>query len=468
MRFLIVRLRKRQRRKDRVVRHGGRVRGLYAQRRRVRANCRIMSWQNPRADRPIFHRTARDGIPMPTNCSDGSATSSGRSPGTSCPAARDARAGRDSQPAEARESSRHRGAAVRQEAGSRQSRSRAPRRAHGRRHLQRPRVSRRWAAAAAGSAATSRSSTRFPTPPNLMTPSPRARQPRADDARASSSRPRFSTCWPRRGSSSWCTTGSCTSAATTETSSRFRSSPGDDWSDGKMKVPRSVPDPAPAGSTRPPAYANPNSHWWDGSQVYGSDPAVAARLRTGEGGKLKVDATKLLPVDPETGVHLSGFTDNWWIGLAMLHTLFTREHNHICDLLAQGASRLDRRAALRQGEAHQLRADGEDPHRRSGRRRSCPTRSSRSRCTTNWYGLAGDELQEVFEVPRRQRNSRRHRRLEARSSRGAVLADRGVRLGLPHAPAHPRRGGLPIAARPTRVLETIELPDMSGRKTPAS
>ena len=32
---------------------------------------------------------------------------------------------------------------------------------------------------------------------------------------------------------------------------------------------------------------------------------------------------------------MSGFTDNWWIGLAMLHTLFTLEHNHICDLLAK-------------------------------------------------------------------------------------------------------------------------------------
>ena len=33
-------------------------------------------------------------------------------------------------------------------------------------------------------------------------------------------------------------------------------------------------------------------------------------------------------------MNFSGFTDNWWIGLAMLHTLFTLEHNHVCDLLA--------------------------------------------------------------------------------------------------------------------------------------
>ena len=82
------------------------------------------------------------------------------------------------------------------------------------------------------------------------------------------------------------------------------------------------------------------------------------------GGKLRIEPTGLLPVDPETGVHFAGFTDNWWIGLAMLHTLFTLEHNYICDLLAHAAPGLERRAALSQGQADQLGADGQDPHRR--------------------------------------------------------------------------------------------------------
>jgi hypothetical protein len=110
--------------------------------------------------------------------------------------------------------------------------------------------------------------------------------------------------------------------------------PGDDWSDPAMRIPRTEPDAAPPNSKRPPAYANLNSHWWDASQIYGGDPVTAAKLRTQIDGRLRIEPTGLLPVDPESGLAFTGFTDNWWIGLAMLHTLFTLEHNHICDLLA--------------------------------------------------------------------------------------------------------------------------------------
>jgi hypothetical protein len=109
--------------------------------------------------------------------------------------------------------------------------------------------------------------------------------------------------------------------------------PGDDWGAPSIQVPRSVPVKAPSGSTRPPAYANLNSHWWDASQIYGCGDDMIAKLRTHSAGKLRIEPTGLLPVDPETGVHFAGFSDNWWIGLAMLHTLFTLEHNYICDLL---------------------------------------------------------------------------------------------------------------------------------------
>jgi len=157
--------------------------------------------------------------------------------------------------------------------------------------------------------------------------------------------------------------------------------PGDDWSDGTMRVPRSVPDPAPAGSTRPPAYTNPNSHWWDASQVYGCEKALCDSLRAMAGGKLKLLPSGLLPLEAGSGIDHTGFTDNWWIGLAMLHTLFAREHNYLCDqLAAQHPTWTDEQLY----ETAKLinSAMIAKIHRSSGRRRSCPTRSRSSPCTS--------------------------------------------------------------------------------------
>jgi hypothetical protein len=171
--------------------------------------------------------------------------------------------------------------------------------------------------------------------------------------------------------------------------------PGDDWPGGRMKVPRTLPDPAPAGSTRPPAYTNANSHWWDASQIYGCVPSVAASLRSNTGGKLKMEATNLLPVDPATGLDCTGFTDNWWIGLSMLHTLFAREHNHICDQLARenpgwnddklfATAKLINSALL--AKIHTVEwTPAILPH---------PV--VKTAMNTNWFGLADPELQEVF------------------------------------------------------------------------
>lgn len=108
----------------------------------------------------------------------------------------------------------------------------------------------------------------------------------------------------------------------------------DPWPDRPMRVAPTQVDPTydPA-SGKPPVYRNENSHWWDGSQIYGSDGPTMAKLRTGVDGKLKLQADGKLIVDAATGIDLTGFTDNWWLGLAMLHALFTAEHNAICDQL---------------------------------------------------------------------------------------------------------------------------------------
>jgi hypothetical protein len=89
----------------------------------------------------------------------------------------------------------------------------------------------------------------------------------------------------------------------------------------------------------PPTYVNAESHWWDASQIYGSNPETTRRLRTDQNGQIVPDGKLFLDgdnlsLDPcNSNIALSGFTGNWWLGLSLLHTLFTREHNAICDAL---------------------------------------------------------------------------------------------------------------------------------------
>jgi len=111
----------------------------------------------------------------------------------------------------------------------------------------------------------------------------------------------------------------------------------DDWPKPQMLINRTRRDPTrpPDDTDKTPSYANTEAHWWDGSQIYGSDLATQHLVRSFEQGKLKLDGNGLLPVDPQTGVDLTGVSGNWWVGLSMLHTLFTLEHNAICDRLRQ-------------------------------------------------------------------------------------------------------------------------------------
>lgn len=109
----------------------------------------------------------------------------------------------------------------------------------------------------------------------------------------------------------------------------------DPWPEHPMRILRTHSDPTrtPDSDDLPPTYLNTVTHWWDGSQLYGSDAATLAKVRSGEGGKLAIGADGLLPLDPAAGVDMTGVNRNWWIGLSMLHTLFTLEHNVICDQL---------------------------------------------------------------------------------------------------------------------------------------
>ena len=112
----------------------------------------------------------------------------------------------------------------------------------------------------------------------------------------------------------------------------------------EMKIPKLLVD-----STRTTAddqagirqtYQNTVTHWWDASEIYGSDAATADRLREHKDGKMRLDDKGLLPIGPE-GVPDTGFNQNWSPMLEVIHTLYVREHNSICDMLTKAYPKVE-------------------------------------------------------------------------------------------------------------------------------
>ena len=97
---------------------------------------------------------------------------------------------------------------------------------------------------------------------------------------------------------------------------------GDDWPDHPMRVRRTVAVPSHSSGVGKSGngngsidYGNTETHWWDGSQIYGSDQETQNAIRTFKDGKLKIGADgRLLPDQGEDGLDLTGFNENYWFG----------------------------------------------------------------------------------------------------------------------------------------------------------
>ena len=105
----------------------------------------------------------------------------------------------------------------------------------------------------------------------------------------------------------------------------------DPWPERPMRIPRTAAEPGPAGGSV--RFANTETHWWDASQLYGSSEEFQRLVRSGEAGRVRLSDDGLLPLDPTTLEDFPGGLDGWWAGLALLHVLFMREHNAVCDRL---------------------------------------------------------------------------------------------------------------------------------------
>jgi Animal haem peroxidase len=170
----------------------------------------------------------------------------------------------------------------------------------------------------------------------------------------------------------------------------------DSWpGGGPLRIFRTRPDPTrpPAPSDVPPTYVNTLSHWWDASQIYGTTREHLSDVRTGAGGKLRLSPDGTAPFaaladgDP---TQEPGF----WLGLAMLQTLFTLEHNAICDMLAAAYpswtdEELFQRARLI------LAALLAKIHTVEWTPAVIDHRTTRFAMRANWWGIAGEQVQRV-------------------------------------------------------------------------
>lgn len=152
---------------------------------------------------------------------------------------------------------------------------------------------------------------------------------------------------------------------------------------GKVTIPATIAD----SPNQPPVSADPNkkpgagpyrnnvTFWWDASQIYGTDSLTGERVRDKKNrALLLMDANGMLPTvrqlkgnptpellkTEELNAHeweqeVSGFPDNWWIGLSLLHTAFAREHNRFVRNLAihHYKSSLEKLTPAQQEEAYQ-------------------------------------------------------------------------------------------------------------------
>jgi hypothetical protein len=101
---------------------------------------------------------------------------------------------------------------------------------------------------------------------------------------------------------------------------------------------------------------NDVTHWWDGSQVYGSSTEELNSLRSFSKGRMATvieNGREILPKNnslniamnkQNQGLEATGFRDNWWVGLSMLHTLFVKEHNAIAAELIKKNTKFDKKS----------------------------------------------------------------------------------------------------------------------------
>jgi Animal haem peroxidase len=95
---------------------------------------------------------------------------------------------------------------------------------------------------------------------------------------------------------------------------------------------------APGSPAASPRFISDQTHWWDASQLYGADDEFAAAIRKPDG-RVKVGKELLETIEGSLDRRPAP-VPNLWLGLALFHDLFAREHNDICEALELEESQL--------------------------------------------------------------------------------------------------------------------------------
>lgn len=174
--------------------------------------------------------------------------------------------------------------------------------------------------------------------------------------------------------------------------------PGDQWPAPNMRIPKTEPDAAPSPDpAKRPTFRNKVTHWWDGSQIYGSRPTIAAKVRAMQDGKLKIGDNGILLFDDFTGLDLTAIVDNWWIGLSMLHTLFTLEHNSVAAELKKQNPGWDDDRLFRVARLINAALMAKI-HTVEWTPAILPNPLTQTAMRVNWHGIAGEGLQKIIPI----------------------------------------------------------------------
>ena len=165
-----------------------------------------------------------------------------------------------------------------------------------------------------------------------------------------------------------------------------------------LEVAKTIKDPSRTDdNTRAATFVNEVTHWWDASQLYGSDEETEASLRSHESGKLTIDETGFLPIVEATGIDHVGFPGSaggWWVGLSLLHMLFVKEHNAICDRLQQrypdwdDEQLFDKARLINAALLAKIHTVEWTPA-------ILPNPATKVAMNANWWGLLGKEVKEI-------------------------------------------------------------------------